>query len=133
MIIFGQYPPSKITKKLLITCLQFCYTIKLCFPYNIIYLPHSCEASAISYVLPSKNKLKVDSYIETPQYKLGFSRSYSNINNLSLMQSSNLSSLIDDKLQDLSHKILEMKQMSIFSTKSTLTKLRTYPHNSSLQ
>ena len=41
----------------------------------------------------------------------------------------NISSLMDDKLQDLAHNILEMKHVSIFSTNSTLTKLRTYPHN----
>ena len=32
-------------KKVYITCLQFGYLIKLCFPYDIIYLPDGCEAN----------------------------------------------------------------------------------------
>ena len=43
------------------------------------------------------------------------------------MQFLNLSSHMDDKLQDLAHKIPETKHMSIFRVNSTLTKLRTYP------
>ena len=81
MIIFGQYTPSKMKKKLYVTCLQFSYTIKLHFPYNIIYLPYGCEANAISFELPSNNKLNVGSSIEMPQYKLGFNRFYSKIDN----------------------------------------------------
>ena len=45
------------------------------------------------------------------------------------MQSLNLSSLTDDKLQDLAHKVQEMKHMSIISMNNTLTKHRTYPSN----
>ena len=116
-------------KNIYFTCLQFSYTTKLHFPYDIIYFPNDHDANAISFVLPSNNKLHVESSIETPQYKLGFSRSYSKINTFSLMQSLILSSLTDDKLQDLAHKILEMKQMSIFSINNTFTKLRTYPNN----
>ena len=59
-------------KKLYITCLQHSYFIKLYFPYNIIYLPDGCEANAITFVLPSNNKLNVEPIIETPEYKLGF-------------------------------------------------------------
>ena len=44
------------------------------------------------------------------QYKLDFNRSYSKIDNFSLMHSLNLSSPMDGKLQDLAQKILEMKQ-----------------------
>ena len=54
-------------KKLYITCLQFSYTIKLHFPYDIISLPNSYEANAISFVLMSNNKLNVESSIEMPQ------------------------------------------------------------------
>ena len=98
-------------KKLYITCLQFSYTIKLCFSYDIIYLPDAHEANAISFVLPSTNKLYLESSIKTPQLKLGFNRSYKKkINNFSLMQSFNLSSLTDDKLQDLALEIPEMKK-----------------------
>ena len=91
-------------KKLYITCLQFSFTIKLHFPYEIIYLSDRCEANAISFVLPSNNKVHVKSSIKTPQYKVGSNRSYSNINNFTLMQSLNLSSLTDDKVHDLAHK-----------------------------
>ena len=51
-------------KKLYITCLQYSYTIKLCFPYDIIYLPNGCEANAITFILPSNNKLNVEPSIE---------------------------------------------------------------------
>ena len=61
----------------------------------------------MSFLLPPNNKLHVESSIETPQHKLGFNRSYSKINNFNLMQSLNLTSLMDNKLQDLSHKILD--------------------------
>ena len=105
-------------KILYITCLQFSYTRKLSFPYDRIYLPDECEANAMSFVLLSNNKLHVESSIETPQYKIGFNRSCSKINNLSLMQCLNLSSLMDNTLQDLAHKILEMKQMLILSINS---------------
>ena len=84
-------------KKSHITCLQFSYTIKLSFPYDIIYLPDGCEANVISFVLPSNNKLHVETSIGTPQYKLGFNRYYSKIDNFSLLQSLNLSSLTYDK------------------------------------
>ena len=45
--------------------------IKLHFPYEIIYLPNGCEANAITFVLPSNNKLNVESSIEATEYKLG--------------------------------------------------------------
>ena len=45
------------------------------------------------------------------------------------MQTLNLTSLTDDKLQDLAYKILEMKQMSIHSINNMLTKLRAYQTN----
>ena len=77
-----------------------------------IYLPDRYEGNAIYFVLLSYNKLYVESSIETPQYKLGFSRSYSKMDNFSLMQSLNLSSLTDNKLQGLAYKIPEMKQIS---------------------
>ena len=48
-----------------------------------------------------------------PQYKLSFNRS--KINNFSLIQSLNLSSLMDDKLQDLAHRIPEIKHMSFLA------------------
>ena len=59
-----------------ITCLQFSYSIKLHFPYDIIYLPDGCEANAITVVLPSNNKLNVEPRIETAKYKLSFNRSH---------------------------------------------------------
>ena len=66
-------------KKLYITHLKFSYSIKLHFPYGIIYLPDGCEANAITFVLPSNNKLNVEPIDETPKYKLGLNRSYSKI------------------------------------------------------
>ena len=92
-------------KKLYTTCLLFTYTIKLCFSHYIIYLPNGFEANAISFILPSNNKLNVESSIEMSQYKVGFNMSYSKIDNVSFMQSLDLSSLMDDKLQDLDHEM----------------------------
>ena len=126
---FGAISTLQDDKKLCLTCLQFSYTIKLHFPYDIIYLPGSCKANAASFVLLSNSKLHVESSIGTPQYKPGFKRSYSKISNFSLMQSLNLLHLMDDKQQNIANKIPEMKQMLIFSMNSTLTELRTYPSN----
>ena len=92
-----QYLPSKIIKKLYITCLQYSYTIKLHFPYDIIYLLDSCETNAMAFVLLSNNKLNIESSTEATEYKLGFNRSYSKTDNFSLMQSLNISSLMDVK------------------------------------
>ena len=72
MITSGLFQPSRIITKLYITCLQFSYLIKLHFPYDIIYLPNGCEANAITFALPSNNKLNVEPIIETPEYKLSF-------------------------------------------------------------
>ena len=47
-------------KKVYITCLQFSYSIKLHFSYDIIYLSNGCEANAVTFVLPSNNKLNVE-------------------------------------------------------------------------
>ena len=91
-------------------------------------MPDGCEANAISILLPCNNKLHVKSPMETPQHKLGFSTSYSKIDNFNLMQTLNLSSLTEDKFQDFAHKILAMKQMSVY-VNSTLTKLGAYPTN----
>ena len=66
-------------KKLYVTCLWHSYLINLHFQYDIIYLPNDCEANAITFVLPSNNKLNIESIIETPEYKLGFNISYSKI------------------------------------------------------
>ena len=63
------------------------------------------------------------------QHKQGFNRYYSKTDNFILMQLLNLTSFMDNKLQDIYHDILEMKQMSIYRIKSTLTKLRAYPNN----
>ena len=96
----------------------------------MIYLStDGCEANGISFLLPYNNKLHVQTPVESPQHMLGFNRSYSKIDNLNLMQILNLTSLTDDKLQDLAHKILEMKQMSFYSIHSALTKLRRYLAN----
>ena len=85
-------------RKLYKTCLHYSYTIKVHFPYDIIHLPDSCETNPITFVLPSNNKLNIESFIEETEYKLGFNRSYSNIDNFSLMQSLKVSNLTDDKL-----------------------------------
>ena len=100
MTTFGQYPPSKKVKKIYKTCLQYSYTIKLHFPYDIIFLPDHYEASAITFVLPSNNELNIKPSIEATEHKLGFNRFYSKFNNFSLMQSLKISGLMNDKLQD---------------------------------
>ena len=117
----------KNNRKLNITCLQYSYSILLHFLYDIIYLPNGCEANAITFALPSNNQLNVHSIMETPESKLGFNRSYSKINNFSLMQSLNISSFTDDSLQNLTNKILEMKYVSMFNINNTLTKIRSLP------
>ena len=43
----------------------------------MIYLLDGCEANAITFVLPSNNKLNVEPITETPEYKLGFNMKYS--------------------------------------------------------
>ena len=116
-------------KKLYMTCLQYSYRIKLHFPNDIIYLPNGCEVNAITFVLPSKNKLNVEPPREATEYKLDLNRSYSKINNFGLMLSLNISSIVDDKFQVLANKILEMKHVLIFDINTMLTKLRTYPHS----
>ena len=63
-------------EKLYITCLQYSYMIKLCFPYDIIYLHYSCEANTITFVHPSNKQLNVESSIDVTEYKLGFNRPY---------------------------------------------------------
>ena len=73
-------------KKLYITCLQFSYSLALCFPYDIIHLPDRCEANAVTSVLPSNNWLNVDSIIKASENKLGFNSSYSKLDHFSLMQ-----------------------------------------------
>ena len=67
-------------KKLYITCLQYSYLIKLCFPNDIIYLPNGCVANAITIVPPSNNKLNAEPIIEAPEYISGFNMLYSKIN-----------------------------------------------------
>ena len=94
-----------------------------------MYLPNGCEANAITFVLPSNNRLNVDSIIETSENKLGFNRSYSKINNFSLMQSLDISSITDENLKSLANEIPQMKYMSVFSINNTLTKLRSSPPN----
>ena len=96
-------------KKLYITYLQYSYSTTLWFPYNIIYLPDGCEANNINFVLPSDNQLYSHSIMEAPENKLDFKRSCSKINNFSLMQSQNISSLTDDRLQNLANEIPEIK------------------------
>ena len=103
--------------------------IRCQLPYDIIYLPDSCEANAITFVLPSNNKLNVEPTIKATEYKLGFNRSHSKINNLSLMQSLNISSLTDNRLKILANKVPEMKHVSIYNIDSTLSKHRTYLHS----
>ena len=90
------------------TCLQYSYSTALCFPYDIIYLPDGCKGNTITFVLPSSNQLNIDSIMKAPESELGFNKSYSKINNFSLMQSLNISSLTDNSLQNLANKILEI-------------------------
>ena len=114
-------------KKLYIACLQYSYSISLCFPYDIVYLPDGYKANAITFVLLSNNRLNVNSMIETMENILGLNRSYSKINNFNLMQSLHISSTSDDALQSLANKILKMKQVSVFSINNALTKSG-HPH-----
>ena len=51
--------------------------------------------------------------METTENKLGFNRSYSKINNFSLMQSLEISSLTDENLKNLANNILEIKHMPV--------------------
>ena len=67
--------------------------------------------------------------LRTHNIKLDFSRSYSKIDKFNLMQTLNLTSLTDDKLQHLAQKIPEMKQISIYSMNSTSTNLTAYTNN----
>ena len=124
---FRSISTLKNNKKIYITCLQYSYSVSLCFPYDINYLPNGCEANTITFVLPSNNGLSVNSIMEALESKLGFNRSYSKINNFSLMQSLNISSLTDDSLQNLSNKMPEMKHMSTFSINNTIMKIRSLP------
>ena len=87
MTIFSKKYTLQNNRNLYITCLQYSYMIALCFPYDMIYLPKSCEANAITVVLPSNNEQNVEPTVEATEYKLGFNRSYLKINNFSLMQS----------------------------------------------
>ena len=95
----------------------------------IIYLFDGCESIAISFLRPSNNSLHVKTSVEIPKHKLGFNRSYSKIINFNLMQTLNLTSIPNDKLQDLTHKISQIEQMSYHSINIMLTKLRAYPTN----
>ena len=54
-------------KKVCITCLHFSYFIKPHFPYDIIYLINGYEANAITFPLPSNNKLNVESIDKSPE------------------------------------------------------------------
>ena len=116
-------------EKVYVTCLQYSYPIKLYFPYDIICLPSGCEAHTMTFVLPSSGKLNVEPIDESPEYGLGFNGSYSKIDNFSLMQSLNISSLTDNGLETLTSKIPEMKHVSISSINSTLTKLNWFMPN----
>ena len=51
--------------------------------------------------------------MEAPENKLGFIRSYSKINNFSLMQFLSISSLPDDRLEPLANQIPEMKHVHL--------------------
>ena len=108
-------------KKFYIICLQFSYSLALHFPYDIIYLLDGCKANTITFVLPSNNQLSIDSIIKGSENKLGFNRSYSKIDNFSLMQSLNISSINDIMLQALAPKIPKMEHLSVFSINNTLT------------
>ena len=67
---FSQFLPSIMIQRFKSPVYSF--LIKLCFPFEIIYLPDGCEANAITFVLPSNNKLNVDPIDES-----GFNRLYS--------------------------------------------------------
>ena len=114
-------------KKLYIPCLQYSYSISICFPYYIVHLPDGYEANAVTFVLPSNDRLNVNSMIKTMENKLGFNRSYSKINNFSLMQSLDIPSTSDETLKSLANKILEIKHMYVFSINNIITKLRSPP------
>ena len=64
---FWQFSTLQDNKKLYMTCLQYSYLIKLCFQYDILYLPDGCEANAVTFVLPSKNKQNVEPIIESTE------------------------------------------------------------------
>ena len=129
MTTFGLFSTLKNNKKFYITCLQYSYSLTLYFPYDVIYLPDGGEANAITFVLPSNSRLNVDSIMEALKIKLGSNRSYLEINNFSLMQSLNISSLTDDNLQNLASKIPEMKHMPVPSINNTFAKIRSLPPN----
>ena len=59
----------KNNKKLYITCLQFSYSLALCFQYDTIYLPDGWKANAITFVLPSNNQHNGDSIIKASENK----------------------------------------------------------------
>ena len=88
--------------------------IKPCFPYDKFTYLMAVKQNAITFVIPSNSKLNVEPTIEVPKYILGFNRSDSKINNVSLMQSLNVSSLTDDRLQILGNKIPEMKCVNFY-------------------
>ena len=94
MTILGQSQPWKTIKALhYLPSVQLLLALQ--FPYDIIYLPHGCEAYAIRFILPSNNQLNIDSSIKALENRLGFNRSYSKIDNFSMMQSLNISNLND--------------------------------------
>ena len=127
---FWAISTMKNNRQLYITCFQYNYSISLHFPYDIVYLPDGCEANAFTFVLPSNNRLNVDSIIKTMENKLGFNRSYSEIDNFSIMQTLDISSTSDKTLISLADKILEMKHILVtYKNKVTLYYRHAYSDN----
>ena len=87
------------------------------------------KANAKNFVFPSSSKLNVEPMDESSKSKLGFNRSYSKIDNFSIMQALNVSSHVDNKLEALASKIPEMTYVSISSINSMLTQLRSFALN----
>ena len=125
MQTFGQFQLLKVIKSS--TLLVPSSDIHWLCNSPMIYLPDGCEANIFTFILPSNNHLNVDSDIKTSENKFGFNSSYSKIENFNLMQALNISNFYNTYLQAIANKIPEMKDSSILSINSTLTKPRSFP------
>ena len=116
-------------RNLYLSCLTYSYLLTLRHPFNIIYLPHSCEASSHSFFLPSHYKLNHKGDGKNLSIKfINFERKYEKLSDFTLIQAINLTTTSKQELCKCASKIWKLKIIPFLHAKKVLKQIdENYP------
>ena len=113
-----------------VTCLTTSYQIKVKYPYDIVYLPNSCEATTNNYLIPANDKISTEiSFEEFGLSSTKLKLQYENITDFALFQKLDFPKLSQDEITHLAQQFPPLEEIKIEHIRDTLKVINeNYPY-----